>query len=470
MSPKTLFVFTGALVSAAASSGQTEYLGVYMNGGKVGYSSYFAGPAILHGKRVTKTVSTTKLSVNLVGTPTEVLIYGSTLADAHGRPLVMTFDQSSAGRHQRVVANFGTTSASVRVDNSGTVTVRKLAIPTDATIVDDPMEGLVFAKSKPGQTHYVYVLDPTTISFVKNTIVFKGTASTTVHGKTVKTEWVQIQDPRADTDVYCRANGDLVKVTAPFGIEMFPESKALAMSPAKWDARVDLALGSRITPMGHLGSPGNLVALKLDLQASGLRSLPSDDHQTATKVGSTWHIEVHPPRAMVPAGETIAAAAVGHEVWTKPDLNVPSRSVRFQKLAKQIVGDETDVTKAAQKIQLYVYSKMQPDASIAVLRDANEVLDSCRGVCRDYAILTATIMRAAGIPTRLVTGLVSWDGDFYYHAWVTIFDGNAWVGVDSTTDQAQISAAHIELAAGSVSDAFTGPVLEHAVLKVVSSH
>ena len=469
MPPNHFLAFIGVILSTSASAAQTEYLGVYMQGGKVGYSSYSAGPSVLNGKKVTKTVSTTKLSLNLIGTAVEVSINGVTLADGHGRPLRMTFDQTSRGRHQYVVADFGPTSANVRVDNSGTVTVRKLPIPKGASIVDDPMEGLVFSKAKRGQTREVYVLDPTTISFIKNTIVFKGKASTDVHGKNVLAEWVQIRDPRANTDVYCKANGDLVKVTAPFGIEMFPESKALAMSAAKGDVKVDLAFGSKITPIGDLAAPDKLVELKLDLRARELESLPSDEHQTATKTGADWQLDVHPPRSRPTSGETISDAAKGHEVWTKPDLNVPSKSVRFQKLAKEIVSGETDVSKAAAKIQLYVNHKMQPDASIAVLRDANEVLDSARGVCRDYAILTATLMRAAGIPTRLVTGLVSWDGDFYYHAWVAIFDGEHWVGVDSTTDEPQISAAHIELATGSVSDAFTGPVLERPVLKVVSS-
>ncbi|HLK16234.1 MAG TPA: transglutaminase-like domain-containing protein [Fimbriimonadaceae bacterium] len=467
-SPLFLF-FSTALLAGAASAAQTEYLGLYMQGGKVGYSSYSAGPAKLNGKKVTKTVSTTKLSLKVIGQDTKVSIDGVTFADAHGHPIRMTFDQVSAGRRQYVVADFGPTSAKIRVDNSGTISVKKLPIPKGAEIVDDPMEGLVFAKAKRGQTKTVYVLDPTTISFVKNTIEYKGKANTDVHGKPVTAEWVQIRDPRANTDVYCKANGDLVKVAAPLGIEMYPESKSLAMSPASGDSKVDLASGSRITPVGMLTSPERLIDLKLDIKAPGLERLPSDDHQTATKTGATWQLEVHPPRTNVPAGTTIAAAAKGHEVWIKADLNVPAHTARFQKLANEILGGETDVTKAAAKIQLYVYHKMRPDASIAVLRDANEVLDTCRGVCRDYAILTATLLRAAGIPTRLATGLVSWDGDFYYHAWVSVFDGKHWIGIDSTTDEPQISAAHIELAVGSVGDAFTGPVLDHPVLKVVSS-
>ena len=64
-------------------------------------------------------------------------------------------------------------------------------------------------------------------------------------------------------------------------------------------------------------------------------------------------------------------------------------------------------------------------------------------------------MRAAGIPARLNSGLVNWDGTFYYHAWVEIWDGARWLGIDSTAQPDQISAAHVKLAEGNVDQAFT---------------
>ncbi len=465
-----LFVSFAAfsLVSVGCAA-QTEYLGMYMRGAKIGYSSYDAVPATFHGKKVTKTTSMTKIAVELLGTAVEEKITSVTFVDSNGRPIEMVFDNTSNGRTQHVVADFGKTSAKIKVDNTGTVTAQVLQIPKGADIVDDPMTGLVFSHAKIGHTRDVYVLDPTTVSFVKNTIVFKGKATTDVHGRENYGRVGANSRPRAVTDIYCKANGDLIKVTAPFSFEMFPESRELAMSKATGNVNVDLAFGSKITPVGELKDPGSLKDLNLDVSVKDVESIPSDEHQTAKKLPNGWSVDVHPPQTHIPAGETIVESAKGRSVWIKPDLNLPSNEPRFKKLAKTIIGSETDVTAAAKKIQLYVYKLMQPDASIAVLRNANEVLDSRRGVCRDYAILTATLMRSAGIPARLVTGLVSWDGDFYYHAWVSIFDGKHWIGVDSTTDEPQISAAHVELAAGTVGQAFTSPVLQNAVVKVVSS-
>ncbi|MFX8601193.1 transglutaminase-like domain-containing protein, partial [Acinetobacter baumannii] len=70
------------------------------------------------------------------------------------------------------------------------------------------------------------------------------------------------------------------------------------------------------------------------------------------------------------------------------------------KLAKGKSGKD-----AALSIRRYVHGIMQPNAGIGVVRDAREVLTTKEGVCRDYAVLTTTLLRAAGIPARLATGL-----------------------------------------------------------------
>lgn len=462
------FVFLSQAALAAQPS-DPAYLGLYMNGSKVGYSYFASTKATFRGRPVTKTVSKTSIAIKLAGTNTTIIIDGITYSASDGKPIEMWFRQLSAGREQRVLADFRGSIVGVTVKNGGVTSHRQLTVPPNATIADDPLEGVVFSKVKPGMRRVVYILDPTTISFIRNEIVFKGPVQVDVRGKKTAAEWVQITDPRANTDVYCRSNSSVLKVVAPLGIEMYPESKAVAMASVG-NARADLAIGTRLTPVGDFTSPGSLRRLTLDFRTpTDLGAIPNDEHQTVTKKDGSWLIDLHPPTDVDPSKFTIAQAAAMRLRWTKPDLNVPSNSPRFKKLARSIVGQETDVAAAARKIQMFVFRKMQPDASIAVLRDANEVLDSRRGVCRDYAILTATLMRAAGIPTQLVTGLVSWDGDFYYHAWVKVFNGSQWIGVDSTTDEAQISAAHVELAVGTVGHVFAAPVLEQAHIKVISS-
>src|SRR5579872_3472765 len=135
-----LFVtFALLAVGASAPAAETEYLGLYLNGSKVGYSSFVANPSTLHGHKATKTVSITKIAMEVLGSETKVDISGTTYVDKVGRPIQMTFDQSSGGRTQHVVANFGTSTVKLKVNNSGNVSYMSLQIPKGGHLVDDPM-------------------------------------------------------------------------------------------------------------------------------------------------------------------------------------------------------------------------------------------------------------------------------------------------------------------------------------------
>lgn len=53
-----------------------------------------------------------------------------------------------------------------------------------------------------------------------------------------------------------------------------------------------------------------------------------------------------------------------------------------------------------------------------------------RGVCQDYAHIMLSILRLDDIPCRYIAGLASCDGET--HAWVEIWDGMSWKGIDPT--------------------------------------
>ena len=75
------------------------------------------------------------------------------------------------------------------------------------------------------------------------------------------------------------------------------------------------------------------------------------------------------------------------------------------------------------------------------LPDVDETLSSGKGICFDYAALTAAMLRSQNIPTRLEIGYA---GDIY-HAWISVyvdevgwidkiieFSGDGWTRMDPT--------------------------------------
>ena len=71
-------------------------------------------------------------------------------------------------------------------------------------------------------------------------------------------------------------------------------------------------------------------------------------------------------------------------------------------------------------------------------------LSKKKGNCQTHAKLYTALARAAGIPTRFVSGLVSQDGTgFLYHSWAESLVEGHWVGVDPTFNQVPADPTHL---------------------------
>ena len=76
---------------------------------------------------------------------------------------------------------------------------------------------------------------------------------------------------------------------------------------------------------------------------------------------------------------------------------------------------------------------------------AEEAWTLGKGVCQDYAHIMIALCHLAGIPARYVTGMLIGEG--YSHAWVEIFDGGYWYGLDPTNDLL-VADSHIRIGCG----------------------
>lgn len=465
---KRLFVLL-ALFSFVAAQADEAFLGLYMGGNKIGYSVYSSHPEMYENEKVTRNDSTTVMDLGMLGSEMRQTIDSSSWTAADGRPRKMLFTQSSQGRTQKVVAIYGSKTAEVDIQTGGKTVHKSLPIPTSGSIVDDPLELVVGGKAVPGQKMTVYVLDPTTATFIKNEVVLVGPRKATLNGREVSATLVQIVDPRVTMDVYVDAKGGLVKVDGPMGIEMLPETREMALSnqPSGYKPSADLAFATSLRPNKSIANPETLTGLTLKITGRDLSGLPSDEHQGVRKQGAGWIVDVHPPQLATAKSATISQAGKQKPEWLQPTLNIPSDSQTFKDLSRKIVKGETRVIPAALAIKSFVFAEMHPNAGIGVLRDASEVLSSKEGVCRDYAILTVTLMRAAGIPAKLCSGVVNWQGAFYYHAWAEVWDGKNWIGIDSTVAQKQLSAGHLKLAQGNVEQAFAFTFLDKVKIEVL---
>jgi len=407
------------------------------------------------------------MNSKMLGSALNMTILSISELDAQGRLLSMHVVNESSGRKQTMRARFGKDTIEVEIDNGGAKSKKTLAIPEGARIVEDATATLLSDSKelKVGASETFYILDFTTASLIKNTATYKGQGTTKLFGKDIRGRVLRVEDPRATTTLYFGSKNELLKMEGPFGLEMVPEPKEVAMSESTESSSPDLALAAAVKTDKKIATPWKTTLVRLGVHGLNLENLPSDAGQKVVGSGQSWVVTIAP---VVPNKSALVAGLNNSQSsWLQASLHVPSKSTQFVELARSIVGSEKTIWGTAEKIRKHVFSIMTPNAGIGVLRDATEVLQTKEGVCRDYAILTATLMRAANLPCKLASGLVYMDGAFFYHAWVEVFDGRQWFGMDSTTPESFFSATHFKLAEGHVEEAFQFRVLQGASIKVL---
>ena len=134
--------------------------------------------------------------------------------------------------------------------------------------------------------------------------------------------------------------------------------------------------------------------------------------------------------------------------YTGDDLFIDTDNITIINAVKTAVGGETDPVIKAKKIYNYVAGKLSYDFQRASNKNyefmnASEILKVGKGVCADYAILYTALLRASGIPARIIGGipvtiiLTQKDKTTDVgHAWVEVkLPGYGWIPVNITQEE-----------------------------------
>ena len=464
--PLFVFLLVAVLWAGALAAGQVLtpiWYRLELQGQPIGYSVTY--PEVVAGDLRRQTAKTV---VDTQSLGQGLRIEAETVVTRRGDAIVELMNRTvSGGRTVTVTAKRDGERLQVTADEGGRVTRSTVELIPGLPFENDGAETMAMdPRVRAGTTVEFQSFDTSLRAMVRIRVVKQGAQTVTLDGRQMQVQTVLVDDKRAPSTIWLGADGAVLRIVGPMGMVLVPTDEAGALAALNGGGRtIDLAGSAAIRPTPGIRSPLTLLTLELRISGMADRTLPDDTHQSARKEGTDWILSVHPK-------SSASAARIGENTgsvqeWLKPESLVPSDSERFRELARTITGGETRVTAAAESLRRHVFEQMQVDAGIGVLRGADEILDTKEGVCRDHAILLATLLRAAGIPTRLVSGLVLFDGAFYYHAWVSYWDGTAWVGIDSTRPERWLTATHLMTAVGTVSDAYSSFLLDGAKITVI---
>lgn len=196
--------------------------------------------------------------------------------------------------------------------------------------------------------------------------------------------------------------------------------------------------------------------------------VPADSKQSIQIKGSIliYALNIDQLTSIKEAYETISMDEIRtYNLYVKPTLLIESDDPKIIAAAKEIRGDKTklkDIIDATYDFVVdridydYLAIDLQKEGQYFEPQSAVETLEKGSGVCIDYSRLLIALLRAQGIPARMVLGAVNIPGydatEMPMHAWVQFFiPGEAFIDIDPTWGEdgqkyiSDIDTQHIRL-------------------------
>lgn len=211
-------------------------------------------------------------------------------------------------------------------------------------------------------------------------------------------------------------------------------------------------------PLENLSSAESIGYHLIPLQKQDKLIIPQSDSQKIQQL-EDGSVIVVVKKLQMPTGAKIRYRGKDKQILelARPSSYVQSDDELIVELAGKAVGDTKDAAVAAGKIESFV-AKYIDNKNLSIgYASAVEVAQSRQGDCSEFAVLTAAMCRAVGIPARVVVGLAyvknfaGLEDRFGGHAWVEVYIAGKWIGLDASFKSSGLGgfdAGHIALASG----------------------
>lgn len=407
------------------------------------------------------------------GTKMEVTMKTGFVETSDGKPVSMSLDQNLGLVH--IQTDYAFTGEGITETTRQGDVVRTIKHPkiTEEWLTPSQVEKLVQAKLKAGDKSFTYKsVAPTSgpRSF-DNTIKVLETGTAEAMGKmvpaikweseasvmpgTVNTEWVTESGRPVRSEVEI----------AGMKLLMLLSDEAVAKSPF---SAPEAMAQTVIVPDGTFKVPARAckdaiytvtrndnVPVKNWPVGGFQRVTDQGNNSYIVKVDLSWAVSMYPLKDADNARYLAATTACNSE---DPDI------IAFTNKAIDGMGDNN--FERSKKIRAAVRDHIQKKSLGVGFGTASEVIRTKQGDCTEHAVLLAAALRAAKIPSRVISGVVyaeQFEGMrnvFVYHMWTQAFvqrgTENNWIDLDATLPgEGYFDSAHIAITSSDLSDAET---------------
>ena len=438
-----------------------EYFAVFMEGKKVGYaiqSRISADDKVTTSEEVSITISRAAVPVTINMTET-------CFETTDGKPLGFEVAQDMS---------IMTMQVSGTVDEQGKMTVTTKSMGEEQKSTLEWPSGAVMAEGlrlltlekglKESETYTVKVFSPGILDALDAQIQIGAKQNVDLLGRVVALTEVTttLNIPGAGeivsktyVDENLRTQKNVMPV-AGLNIEMVACAKEFALGENDVLELVDKMFVKSPQPLSNLATVKSITYEVIPTKATANLTIPSNDNQKVQKLNGKVIVTVEPVSA--PAGVNFPYQGSDPTILeaTKPTRFLQSNQKEIIDLARRTVGQTKDAAEAIKKIEAFVADYIENTSLSVGYASAAEVVASRQGDCSEFAVLTAAMCRAVGIPAQVVVGIAYVEDfaglqGFGGHAWIQAYVGDKWVGLDAAfkgTGRGGYDAGHIALAAG----------------------
>jgi len=446
-------VVVSLFLAGAAAAGQGEdslpqenWMAIYLAGQKIGYSHTRITGEQRDGKHVVVTTSRQQISLARAGSPMQMGVYQEVVEDPDGALVSFVFrmEQGFARMETRGVVRDGRLS----VTTEGLDGPTSLEVAAPEGLCPWAADRVVRATGlEPGTELTLSVFNPQA-----------PTRTLEVNLRVGGTEQVQVFEVhkwlhRVDWEVPALHSLSMTQWVdeegrvwleragaAGFRMEMRRTTRQIATAPAE---PAEVMVNTSIRPDRAIPDPRGLDSLRVrispkeDAAGESRLVLPSDRWQGVEPQDGALVVELR--KAVADPAASYELPYRGEEyaelLKSTPWLEVDDELIR--RMSREAVGGEADALRAARRVEAYVMEAIESKNLNTGFATALETARQRAGDCTEHALLAAALARAAGIPSRIVTGLaygtlddVQPNGRFYYHMWTEVYVGG-WYPIDA---------------------------------------
>jgi hypothetical protein len=371
-----------------------------------------------------------------------------------------------------------------QLDLTGTVVGNELRLTLDRTKPlkpapwDDSVIGLYRQQRllreknvKPGDTFTYLSFEPSINLMIKTHVtvkdyedveLFGGHARKRLLRVETKPEKIQnVQLPPLIAWVNDQQTPERSQVEAPgLGkVILYRTTKAAALAPGPIATLTDIGISQYIRLSRAIPRPHDTTTAVYRITIEGdddpASAFSRDERQQVKNLkGKTFELHV---KAGAQVEKSEASEKAGAE-FTQSSYFITSADSKVRELARLAVGAEKEPWKKARRIEKWVHDHMAVKAHEA-LATADHVARTLEGDCTEFAMLTAAMCRAEGIPARTAVGLVYGDVRsgpvFAFHMWTEVHADGRWIPIDATLGRGGVGATHLKITDSSWHDTRT---------------